>query len=1178
MDDEVRKSPKFDFDSGSNGAKLEQIKLQEESACGELADGGEITGMKMEFLDLTPNCGALKQCETMGNDSDKNVAKLELVALPEKSACTERTDGGEITGMSSGLLDSTPNSGALKKCDTMRSDSDSNGAKLEVVSLPEESACTERADGGEGTGTNSELLNLNPNICALKKCDTMGSDSYSNGAKLELAALQEESVCGTRAEDGEITVTNSELLDLTPNSGALKKCDALGSHSHSNGAKLELAALPRESACTERADDGERARTNSELLDLTPNRCALKKCDTKGTDSDTNGAKLEPMALQEESGSGTRATSGKKYGTKRELLALLTPETSACKRRATRGSGSVYVGILGTLEKISSESNSVGGKSLRSRKIEGAAAGSEMKRKDGSDSATKSVKKQKSSVCFVGEPIPAEEAQQRWQWRYDLKSRKTQRQGWKLNSGEEDEIILNVECHYSQAKVAGFIFNIGDCAYVKGEGKKKHIGRILEFFKTMEGEDYFRVQWFFRAEDTVLKDAASYHDPKRIFYSTLENDNLLDCVVSKVNVVELPTRLDLNKEDIPPAHIYYDMEYCVDYSTFRTLHNVKSSISPSLVDESYKPITTYPVEVSPSCEPMKVELSLLDLYAGCGGMSMGLCLGTKLSGVKLATKWAVDFNKSACDSLKLNHPQTHVRNEGVEDFLELLKRWEDLIQLYGCSDFKTSSNGEVDDREEGENNDDSEADSNASSGEYEVLKLVDICYGDPNDEGKSGLHFQVRWKGYGPSEDTWEPIDNLENCGDSIKDFVRRGQQLKILPLPGDVDMICGGPPCQGISGYNRHRNVTDPLSDEKNRQIIIFMDVVEFLRPKYVLMENVSDILRFDKASLGRYALSRLVHMRYQARLGTMAAGCYGLPQFRLRVFFWGALPSERLPPFPLPSHDVIVKYWPSPEFERNTVAYDEGQPRDLEEALVLRDAISDLPAVTWHETREEMPYEMPPQTAFQKYIRSSKHEIMSCSSTGVNETKEPLLSDHRPCQLGEDDYLRVCLVPHRKGANFRDLPGVIVGADNVARRDTEDPKVLPNGKPMVPDCAFNFEHGKSKRPFARLWWDETVATLVTFPNHRAQAILHPEQDRVLTIREYARLQGFPDFYKFTGTLKERYCQVGNAVAVPVGRALGYALGLAYQRLAGTEPLIKLPPNFSFLTPPIDDIVVVQN
>lgn len=112
--------------------------------------------------------------------------------------------------------------------------------------------------------------------------------------------------------------------------------------------------------------------------------------------------------------------------------------------------------------------------------------------------------------------------------------------------------------------------------------------------------------------------------------------------------------------------------------------------------------------------------------------------------------------------------------------------------------------------------------------------------------------------------------------------------------IQGDADVICGGPPCQGISGYNRFRNVEAPLDDARNRQIVVFMDIVQFLKPKFVLMENVTDILRFDKASLARYALSRLVHMRYQARLGTMAAGCYGLPQFRLRVFLWGAHPRE--------------------------------------------------------------------------------------------------------------------------------------------------------------------------------------------------------------------------------------------------------------------------------------------
>lgn len=110
----------------------------------------------------------------------------------------------------------------------------------------------------------------------------------------------------------------------------------------------------------------------------------------------------------------------------------------------------------------------------------------------------------------------------------------------------------------------------------------------------------------------------------------------------------------------------------------------------------------------------------------------------------------------------------------------------------------------------------------------------------------------------------------------------------------GDVDVICGGPPCQGISGFNRFRNVEAPLDDPKNHQMVVYMDIVNFMRPRYVLMENVVDILKFCNGFLGRYALSRLIHMNYQARIGMMAAGCYGLPQFRMRAFLWGAKPSE--------------------------------------------------------------------------------------------------------------------------------------------------------------------------------------------------------------------------------------------------------------------------------------------
>jgi DNA (cytosine-5)-methyltransferase 1 len=112
--------------------------------------------------------------------------------------------------------------------------------------------------------------------------------------------------------------------------------------------------------------------------------------------------------------------------------------------------------------------------------------------------------------------------------------------------------------------------------------------------------------------------------------------------------------------------------------------------------------------------------------------------------------------------------------------------------------------------------------------------------------------------------------------------------------MQGFVDVVCGGPPCQGISGFNRFRNTVNPLEDEKNRQLVVYMDIVQYLQPRFALMENVVDLVKFSNGYLGRYALSRLVQMHYQSRLGIMAAGAYGLPQFRLRVFIWGAAPSE--------------------------------------------------------------------------------------------------------------------------------------------------------------------------------------------------------------------------------------------------------------------------------------------
>ncbi|XP_022737110.1 DNA (cytosine-5)-methyltransferase CMT3-like [Durio zibethinus] len=772
---------------------------------------------------------------------------------------------------------------------------------------------------------------------------------------------------------------------------------------------------------------------------------------------------------------------------------------------------------------------------------------------------------EKQETKFIGEPIADKEARRRWPKRYQGKEQTRAVSG--SSTDEADSEVIQARWHYTQAKVDGCVaFNLDDCAHVKAEeGADYYICKIVEMFEATDRTLYFTAQWFYRAQDTVMKKLGHLIDKKRVFLSEIRDDNPLDCLIEKLNIVEVSLNVDLEakKKMIPRCDYYCDMLYRLPYSSFTNLpRDEKTNVS----EEASSTISSDNITSVIGANTSHEDASLLDLYSGCGAMSTGLCLGANMAGLKLVTRWAVDLNKYACESLQWNHQETAVRNESAEDFLALLKEWERL-----CASFSLSKSENLEKQSfhsfglENDENDEVDSEDSETEGEvFEVEKILNICYGDPKEKKERGLYFLVRWKNYGPEEDTWEPLEGLGDCQECLKDFVTRGFNSKILPLPGDVDVICGGPPCQGISGFNRFRNKDNPLQDEKNKQLQVFMEIVEYLKPKFVLMENVVDIVKFSEGFLGRYALSQLIHLNYQVRMGMMAAGAYGLPQFRMRVFFWGARPTEKLPQYPLPTHDVVVRGVIPLEFEMNTVGWDEGQQVDLEKKLLLKDAISDLPAVGNYENQDEMDCDKDPQTEFQKFIRLREEEMPgSLSKAKPAKPAKHLLYDHRPLQLNTDDYQRVCQIPKRKGANFRDLPGVLVNGKKVEWDPNVERVYLESGKPLVPDYAMTFVGGSSSKPFARLWWDETVPTVVTRAEPHNQAILHPEEDRVLTIRENARLQGFPDYYKLFGPVKERYIQVGNAVAVPVSRALGYVLGLAYQGLSSDEPLMKLPPKF---------------
>ncbi|XP_047092441.1 DNA (cytosine-5)-methyltransferase CMT1-like [Lolium rigidum] len=627
---------------------------------------------------------------------------------------------------------------------------------------------------------------------------------------------------------------------------------------------------------------------------------------------------------------------------------------------------------------------------------------------------------------FVGDPMPDDEARRRWPERYTSKVIRSPSQP--PSDGEEEKSAL---CHFTSARVDNVDFDLGDDVYVQAApGEKDYIGRITEFFQGEDHGSYFSCRWFFRVADTVitgklLKVDDHEHDQKRVFLSEEKDDNLIESIISKVNITYVgPNVAPQDKAQlIAKSDLYYDMSYSEEYSTFSNMppENIGATGSETTSDISCDDVFSSKEKLTADfAAPPDAQMgtaTLLDLYSGCGAMSTGLSMGAALFGLKFNTKWAVDMNPYACSSLKHNHPRTEVRNEKAENYLSLLQEWEALCKAYDVynSNFlpRTMNDDEVDENVP------------LSEGTFEVEKFVDICYGDPNSTGKDGLCFKVRWKTYDSSHDTWEPLDGLRDSPECIKEFVETGYRESILPLPV--------------------------------------------------------------------------------------------------------------LPKFPLPTHDAINRGHQVPtKFSQCLVACDETEAKNVEKALVLRDALSDLPKVGNDQPNDAMPYNSRPISEFQRYIRLNRKGMMD-DSLGDATHKKVQLFDHQPLQLNKDDYER--------GANFRDLKGV-----------------------RVPNYAMTFMKGKSVKPFGRLWLDETVSTVVTRAEPHNQAILHPKQDRVLTVRENARLQGFPDYYKLYGPIKQKYIQVGNAVAIPVARALGYSLAQAYQQreFDGDQcPLFKLPGNF---------------
>ena len=321
------------------------------------------------------------------------------------------------------------------------------------------------------------------------------------------------------------------------------------------------------------------------------------------------------------------------------------------------------------------------------------------------------------------------------------------------------------------------------------------------------------------------------------------------------------------------------------------------------------------------------------------------------------------------------------------------------------------------------------------------------------------------------------PHTRVLNCDVHDIDFQK---EIEKLGVP-TVDLVSGGPPCQGFSTVGSKRQ-----KDPRNSLFYEFLRAVNELNPRYVIFENVSGFKRMYQGAAYHTLLKELDEAGYDTVSSVLEAADFGLPQRRKRTIVIGwkkHLPAVRLPE---PSHHTEAGL-----FHQQTL-------------LTLMDAIGDLPPLGANDSHDQ--YATAPQNAYQQSMRER--------GTGLTE--------HNSANYGAKMREILQLIP--PGGCVHDLP-----------------------ERLRPRSYF-------ANTYARLLPDQPSPTITrNFGTPSSSRCVHPYQNRALSTREGARLQGFPDHYQFHGGKGSKNLQIGNAVPPIFGEIIARQI-LESSRTADTD------------------------
>jgi DNA (cytosine-5)-methyltransferase 1 len=344
--------------------------------------------------------------------------------------------------------------------------------------------------------------------------------------------------------------------------------------------------------------------------------------------------------------------------------------------------------------------------------------------------------------------------------------------------------------------------------------------------------------------------------------------------------------------------------------------------------------------------------------------------------------------------------------------------------------------------------------------------------------------------------------DWLPQKATTIQTLLKNNKE-HIKSLRGTIDLIAGGPPCQGFSLAGR-RNPNDPRNQLSNE----YLKMVDIVRPKYILLENVKGfnaIFKDTETNKGKVPYSEIVAKKleklgYKVFKDIVNSKDYGVPQQRVRFIMVGIRKDVLDPNIdPFTSLSLLKK-----DFLKN---------KKLPLTPVsVKDALSDLEF-----TGSNLIYHSgSPESGFKKldYIPPNKYSAyQKLMRKGLRKNKPNALriARHKPTTIERFKLIQsIC------------RPGVTL---NDAEREAI---------------------GTKKQVITVLNPDAPSKTLTTLPDD----ILHYSEPRILTVRENARIQSFPDDFDFrgkytTGGMRRtqecpRYTQVGNAVPPLMAEALG--------------------------------------